>query len=140
MAAAAILIIEDDPLVRQFVELVLSQSGYNVSSVATGDLGLRALRQSKWDLILLDIQLPDMTGVDLLRLLRRYQRTKATVMMMTAKGDLATVREAMDAGADGYLVKPFTPDALTKRVESMLNPRPRIEAPAEPQPPTFDID
>ncbi len=139
MAAAAILIIEDDPLVRQFVELVLSQAGYNVSSVGTGELGLKALQTSKWDLVLLDIQLPDMTGVDLLRLLRRYQRVKATVMMMTAKGDLATVREAMDAGADGYLVKPFTPDALTKRVEAMLNPKPKDE-PAAPSPPSFDLD
>lgn len=52
------------------------------------------------------------------------QRVNATVMMMTAKGDLATVREAMDAGADGYLVKPFTPDVLTKRVAAMLNPKP----------------
>jgi CheY-like chemotaxis protein len=130
-SAAAILIIEDDPLVRQFVELVLSQAGYTISSVATGDLGLRALQQSKWDLVLLDIQLPDMTGVALLRLLRRYQRIKATVMMMTAKGDLATVREAMDAGANGYLVKPFTPDALTKRVEAMLAPKPKVEAPAD---------
>lgn len=138
--AAAILIIEDDPLVRQFVELVLSQTGYNVSSVATGELGLKALQQSKWDLVLLDIQLPDMTGVDLLRLLRRYQKIKATVMMMTAKGDLATVREAMEAGADGYLVKPFTPDALNKRVEAMLNPKPKEEAVAEPSPPSFDLD
>ncbi|MBC7668837.1 response regulator transcription factor [Caulobacter sp. DWR2-3-1b2] len=121
---AAVLIIEDDPLVRQYVELVLSQLGYNTSSVGTGELGLKALQNSKWDLVLLDIQLPDMTGVDLLRLLRRYQRVNAAVMMMTAKGDLATVREAMDAGADGYLVKPFTPDVLTKRVAAMLNPKP----------------
>lgn len=138
--APSVLIIEDDPLVRQFVELVLSQASYNVSSVGTGELGLKALQTSKWDLVLLDIQLPDMTGVDLLRLLRRYQRVKATVMMMTAKGDLATVRDAMDAGADGYLVKPFTPDALTKRVEAMLNPKPKDEAVPEPAPPSFDLD
>ena len=137
---AAILIIEDDPLVRQFVELVLGQAGYNVSSVGTGELGLKALQTSKWDLVLLDIQLPDMTGVDLLRLLRRYQRVKATVMMMTAKGDLATVREAMDAGANGYLVKPFTPDALALRVEAMLNPKPKSDAPAAPSPTSFNLD
>jgi DNA-binding response OmpR family regulator len=142
--SAAVLIIEDDPLVRQFVELVLSQAGYNVSSVATGELGIRALQQSRWDLVLLDIQLPDMTGVELLRLLRRYQKIKATVMMMTAKGDLATVRGAMDAGADGYLVKPFTPDDLTRRVEAMLNPKPKPEPepepPAKPTQSSFEID
>lgn len=138
--AAAVLIIEDDPLVRQFVELVLGQAGYNVSSVATGELGIRALQQSRWDLVLLDIQLPDMTGVELLRLLRRYQKIKATVMMMTAKGDLATVREAMDAGADGYLVKPFAPDDLIRRVEAMLNPKPKTETVPKPTSPSFEID
>ncbi|MBO9559618.1 MAG: response regulator transcription factor [Caulobacter sp.] len=138
--AAAVLIIEDDPLVRQFVELVLGQAGYNVSSVATGELGIRALQQSRWDLVLLDIQLPDMTGVELLRLLRRYQKIKATVMMMTAKGDVGTVRGAMEAGADGYLVKPFTPDDLTRRVEAMLNPKPKVEPPAKPEPSSFEID
>jgi two-component system OmpR family response regulator len=94
--------------------------------------------------VLLDIQLPDMTGVELLRLLRRYQKIKATVMMMTAKGDLATVRGAMDAGADGYLVKPFTPDDLTRRVEAMLNPKPKPEPepepPAKPTQSSFEID
>jgi len=138
--AAAILIIEDDPLVRQFVELVLAQAGYNVSSVGTGELGLKALQQSKWDLVLLDINLPDMTGVALLRLLRRYQRVKAPVMMMTAKGDLATVREAMEAGADGYLVKPFTPDALTKRVGAMLDPKPKVEAPPDLKSRDLEVD
>lgn len=140
MKTAAILIIEDDPLVRQFVELVLGQAGYNVSSVGTGELGLKALQTSKWDLVLLDIQLPDMTGVDLLRLLRRYQRVKATVMMMTAKGDVGTVREAMDAGADGYLVKPFAADALLKRVDAMLNPKPKDEPPAAPAGESFNLD
>jgi len=138
--AASILIIEDDPLVRQFVELVLGQAGYNVSSVATGELGLRSLQTSRWDLVLLDIQLPDMTGVALLRLLRRYQRVKATVMMMTAKGDVGTVREAMEAGADGYMVKPFTPEDLTRRVEAMLNPKPKAEPSPKPAPPSFEID
>jgi len=138
--AAAVLIIEDDPLVRQFVELVLGQAGYNVSSVATGELGIRALQQSRWDLVLLDIQLPDMTGVALLRLLRRYQKVKATVMMMTAKGDLGTVREAMDAGADGYLVKPFTPEDLTRRVDAMLNPKPKVEPAGKPEQSSFEID
>lgn len=140
MKTAAILIIEDDPLVRQFVELVLGQAGYNVSSVGTGELGLKALQTSKWDLVLLDIQLPDMTGVDLLRLLRRYQRVKAAVMMMTAKGDVGTVREAMDAGADGYLVKPFAADALLKRVDAMLNPKPKDEPPAAPAGESFNLD
>lgn len=121
-SSAAVLIIDDDPVVRQFVELVLGQAGYRVASAATAELGVQALQTSRWDLVLLDVHIPDMTGLDVLRLLRKYQRVKATVMMMTSAGDLGTVRKAMEAGADGYLVKPFGPQDLLKRVDAMLNP------------------
>lgn len=121
-ASAAVLVIDDDAVVRQFVELVLAQAGYSVSSVATAELGIKALQTARWDLVLLDINMPDMTGLEVLRLLRKYQKVKAAVMMMTARGDVTTVREAMSQGADGYLVKPFGPQDLLKRVEAMLNP------------------
>ncbi|WP_184719809.1 response regulator [Caulobacter sp.] len=58
--------IDDDPMIRQFVELVLHQAGYRVSSAATGAMGVEALQESRWDLILLDIELPDMTGLNVL--------------------------------------------------------------------------
>lgn len=121
-ASIPVLVIDDDPVVRQFVELVLAQAGYNVSSVATAELGIKALQTARWDLVLLDINIPDMNGLEVLRLLRKYQKVKASVMMMTARGDVSTVREAMETGADGYLVKPFGPQDLLKRVEAMLNP------------------
>ncbi|UAL11155.1 response regulator transcription factor [Caulobacter segnis] len=131
-ASHAVLVIDDDAIVRQFVELVLTQAGYNVSSVATGELGIKALQTARWDLVLLDINIPDMTGLDVLRLLRKYQKVKAAVMMMTARGDLSTVREAMESGADGYLVKPFGPKDLLKRVEAMLNPEKFRAVPKDP--------
>lgn len=119
-APAAVLVIDDDPVVRQFVELVLTQAGYSVSSATTGELGVKALQTSRWDLVLLDINIPGMTGLEVLRLLRKYQRVKAAVMMMTARGDMATVREAMDTGADGYLVKPFGLDEFLQKVRLHL--------------------
>jgi DNA-binding response OmpR family regulator len=139
MPAAAILVIDDDLVVRQFVELVLGQAGYNVASAATGEAGIKALQAGRWDLVLLDIQMPDMTGLQVLRLLRRYQRVKAAVMMMTAKGDVATVREALETGADGYLVKPFAPADLLKRVEAMLDPE-KYRAAAKETPPPLELD
>ena len=115
---AGILIIDDDPIVRQFVDLALVQRGYNASSVGTGELGLQALQTTRWDLVLLDIDMPDMTGLEVLRRLRRSHRVK--VMMMTAKGDVTTVRQALATGADGYIVKPFSAPDLLKRVGAML--------------------
>ena len=126
---SGILIIDDDPMVRQFVDLALVQRGYSATSEATGELGLRALQTNRWDLVLLDIDMPDMTGLEVLRLIRRSHRVK--VMMMTAKGDAATVREALANGADGYIVKPFSARDLLKRVDAMLQPaKPRLPADA----------
>jgi len=131
-ASIPVLVIDDDPVVRQFVELVLAQAGYNVSSVASAELGIKALQTARWDLVLLDINIPDMNGLEVLRLLRKYQKVKASVMMMTARGDVSTVREAMETGADGYLVKPFGPQDLLKRVEAMLNPEKFRAVPKDP--------
>lgn len=122
--AATVLIVDDDPLIRQFVELVLAQEGYNVSTVGSGELALKALQQAKWDLVLLDIEMPDMSGLDLLELLRKYQKRPVRVMMMTARRDAATVTNSMVIGADGYLIKPFVPEDLIKRVKSILNVKP----------------
>lgn len=139
-APQSVLVIDDDAVVRQFVELVLAQAGYNVSSAATAEMGVKALQTSRWDLVLLDINMPEMTGLEVLRLLRKYQRVKAAVMMMTARGDLATVRQAMDTGADGYLVKPFGPHDLLKRVEVMLNPEKHRAAQAKDERPSVELD
>jgi DNA-binding response OmpR family regulator len=139
-ASPAVLVIDDDAVVRQFVELVLAQAGYSVSSVATAELGIKALQTARWDLVLLDINMPDMTGLDVLRLLRRYQKVKAAVMMMTARGDVATVREALATGADGYLVKPFGPQDLLKRAEALLNPDKYRAPPRDEGPSVVELD
>ncbi len=138
-ASAAVLVIDDDAVVRQFAELVLAQAGYNVSSAATAELGMRALQASRWDLVLLDINMPGMTGLDVLRL-RKHQRLKAAVMMMTARDDAATVRQAMETGADGYMVKPFGPRDLLKRVDAMLNPEKFRAAPKDGGRPPLELD
>lgn len=124
VSQTAILVIDDDPLLRQYVELVLGQGGYSVSSVKSGALGLEALQQARWDLVLLDIEMPDMSGLDLLSLLRRYQKSPVKVMMMTARRDAETVTHSMVTGADGYLLKPFDPDGLLARVGVMLKAKP----------------
>jgi DNA-binding response OmpR family regulator len=134
-ASPTVLVIDDDPVVRQFVELVLSQAGYAVASAATAEMGIKSLQTSHWDLVLLDINMPEMSGLEVLRLLRKYQRVKASVMMMTSRSDAGAVREAMETGADGYMVKPFGPQDLLKRVAAVLNPEKFRAAPKDERPP-----
>jgi DNA-binding response OmpR family regulator len=124
-----ILIVDDDPVVRQFVELVLTQQGYKTSSAAASETALQVLGRESFHLVLLDINMPGMTGLDILRLMRsRPKRPK--ILMMTAHRDPATIMKAMQQGADGYLAKPFQPLDLIKRVETVLR------GPAPPKPAT----
>jgi DNA-binding response OmpR family regulator len=127
-----ILIVDDDPVVRQFVDLVLTQQGYKMSSAAASDTALQVLGRESFNLVLLDINMPGMTGFDILRLMRsRPKRPK--ILMMTAQRDPATIMKAMEQGADGYLAKPFKPQDLVKRVETALRGAPPPKpTPAKP--------
>jgi DNA-binding response OmpR family regulator len=142
--SASVLVIDDDSLVSQFVDLVLTQAGYQVSLASTPETGLKALQRTRWDLVLLDIQMPGMNGIHLLKMLRQYQRLKVPVIMMTSRGDIETVKTASHAGANGYVVKPFTPEGLLSRIEAVLGKRDRAST-RRPEPkasdePTYEID
>lgn len=140
----SILVIDDAPLIREVVDLVLSHAGHRVAAAPSGEIGLEALAHVRADLILLDIQMPGMSGLDMLRVLRQHRRLRTPVIMLTARGDIATVRQATKQGADGYIVKPFTPPNLVKRVNALLSGRaaPKAAPPPSPPtpPPTFEID
>jgi DNA-binding response OmpR family regulator len=118
----SVLVIDDDPIVRHFVDLVLTQAGYGVTTEHTGELGIEALKRTRWDLVLLDIQLPGMNGFEVLHSLRQYLKSKARVTMMTSAADAGTVLRALKAGANGYLVKPFSSAVLKRRVNLAIMP------------------
>lgn len=149
----SVLVIDDDPLIRDFVDLVLSQSGHRVSAAPNGTIGLEALSHVRADLVLLDIQMPGMSGLEMLRLMRKHRKLRTPVMMITARGDIDTVKLALNEGANGYIVKPFSAADLSKRVNALLANEPRAASPAPPpvstpaahpvaprQPDTFEID
>lgn len=117
-----ILVIDDDLLIRQVADLVLTQAGYTVATASTGESGLHLIERTRAQLVLLDIQMPDMTGLAVLNVLRRHRRNKVPVMMLTARGDIETVKAALSAGANGYMVKPFKADDLLRRVQAALKP------------------
>jgi DNA-binding response OmpR family regulator len=127
-----ILIVDDDPMIRHFVDLVLTQQGYKAVTAAASDTAMQLLGRESFALVLLDINMPGMTGLDVLRLMRaRPGRPK--ILMMTAHRDPVTIMKALEQGADGYLAKPFKPQDLLKRIETILR-GPAPQKPADPKP------
>lgn len=115
---SSILIIEDDPDIRRLVAGVLARAGYEVHSEATALDGLGVAMRSKFDLIVLDLGLPDLDGGELLRMLRSV--TEVPVIIATARADDAEAARLLDAGADDHLVKPFSTQQLEARVRAVL--------------------
>jgi two-component system response regulator VanR len=113
-----ILVIEDDPHIRDMVGKFLVREGYSVDTCSDGSAGLEQLYNKSYHLILLDVMLPGMNGQELLKALRRTQDTP--VLMMTALGDEDNQLLAFSNEVDDYVVKPFSLPILMKRVETLL--------------------
>jgi len=103
----SIMIIDDDPLIRKTLSTHLAKQGFEVLPAESGEEGLRRLAEADPDLILLDIRLPDIDGLEVLRRIRQSDKKKVTVVIMTAYDDMKTTVEAIKLGAFEYLVKPL---------------------------------
>ncbi|HEX4223371.1 MAG TPA: response regulator transcription factor [Pseudonocardiaceae bacterium] len=119
---AAILLIEDDPMVRRGLQLALSRHGHEVRAAATGEDGLAQLRQSIPDLVVLDLMLPGIDGFEVCRQIRA--NSAVPVIMLTARGDDFDVVGGLEAGADDYVVKPAQPTVLDARIRAVLRRTP----------------
>ena len=111
---ATILLVEDDPHVRLFLRAALANQGYHVSEADTGQLALSTILGHMPDLILLDLGLPDMDGLTILRRVREW--SQVPVVVLTARGQESSKVEAFNAGADDYLTKPFGVPELLARI------------------------
>ena len=114
-----ILLVEDEVKLARFVELELTSEGYRVSVAHDGLSGLTLAREETPDLLILDWLLPGMTGVEICRRLRQTGN-KAPVIFLTAKDEVSDRIEGLDAGADDYMVKPFSIEELLARVRAHL--------------------
>ncbi|MBG0848456.1 heavy metal response regulator transcription factor [Pseudomonas sp. MDMC216] len=122
-----ILIVEDEPKTAEYLHQGLSESGYVVDKAATGVDGLHLVRQHTYDLVVLDVNLPEIDGWGVLEHIRSNSSTR--VIMLTARGRLVDKIKGLDLGADDYLVKPFEFPELLARIRTLLRRSEQIPVP-----------
>lgn len=122
MAGRRILVVEDDPAIRRVVVLALKSSGYtDLIEVGTGDVVMETAYRERPDLVLLDIMLPGRDGISVCRELRANPETSSVaIVILTAKGEEHDIVAGLDAGANDYVVKPFSKEVLLARIRAAL--------------------
>ncbi len=113
-----ILVIDDDPALAEMLTIVLRNEGFDSAVVGDGTAALTAAREFRPDLVLLDLMLPGMNGIDVCRVLRAD--SSVPIVMLTAKSDTVDVVLGLESGADDYVIKPFKPKELVARVRARL--------------------
>jgi two-component system phosphate regulon response regulator PhoB len=116
----SVLVVDDDPIILDVVEMVLRGRGLDVDTRSSGRDGVLAAHDHHPDCAVVDVSMPDMSGLDVCRALREDQTTSdIPIILLTGRGQWLDVASGFDAGADDYLVKPFTPQDLLTRVEAL---------------------
>ena len=116
-----ILVVDDSEVVRKLVQYQLSDAGYTVLMAADGATGLKMVKDNKPDLVILDVQMPEMDGYEVCRRLRQIHGLSHTpVIMVTSLSNIASMQAGFEAGADDYITKPFKPAELQMRVNAIL--------------------
>jgi two-component system phosphate regulon response regulator PhoB len=133
MSKERVLVIEDEPDILEMIRYNLDREGYRVSAVVNGEDGFERAQQDAPDLVLLDLMLPGLDGLEICRRLKGDPVTRGIpIIMVTAKGDESDVVLGLGLGADDYVSKPFSPKELVARVKAVLRRSPlREEAAAE---------
>jgi CheY-like chemotaxis protein len=128
---ARILVVDDEPLVRELLSTVLADAGHDTSSCANGEEGLTRLRAERYAIAIVDRNMPRMSGLEMLAEMRRDESLKGVkVIVCTGAGMLADAEDAIQAGADDYVVKPLEIARLLEKVDKLA-----AKAAAEPPPP-----
>ena len=125
-----VLVVDDEPQIRRALRLVLRANGYDVAEVGTGEGALDALVIQPFDLMILDLMLPDVDGVEVCRRLREWSRLP--VVVLSAHGEEEVKVRALDEGADDYVTKPFSAPELLARMRSAMRRASVNTAPSEP--------
>src|SRR5580700_10566365 len=122
MSKGSILVVDDESEIREGLELLLNTEGYSTSSAESGEAGLAMIEETPFDLVLLDVSLPDRNGLDLLREIRRRD-PNLSVVLITAYGSIDMARAAFKSGAQDYITKPWSNDELLIQVAQAVEGR-----------------
>lgn len=121
MAAPTVLVVEDDLTILQLLEVNFEMEGFIVLRAEDGEQGLKVAQESRPDVIVSDVMMPKLSGLELVRALKGADATASIpVVLLSAKAQGADVRGGLEAGADGYVTKPFEPLDLIDRVNALL--------------------
>ena len=122
MKPARVLVVDDDRFLRKALTYVLCRHGYEVIEASDGEEGLAAIRESRPDLVYLDVVMPKIDGFEVTRLVRKDDELKGTrIVLLTAMGQDTDRAKGEEAGADDFLTKPFSPSNIIKRTRIMLD-------------------
>ena len=124
-----LLIIEDEPELVRVLRSYLEQAGYNVLSALRGDTGLTTWEDKHPDLVILDLNLPGMDGLELAHHIRRNETRRTPILMLTARADEVDQLVGLEVGADDYITKPFSPRIVVARVNALLRRADSIKSP-----------
>jgi two-component system, OmpR family, KDP operon response regulator KdpE len=132
MSTGRILVIDDDPQIRRAMRTTLTARGYEVGEARTGEDGLEELRSNAYDLVLLDVNMPGMGGLETCRIIR--STSEVAIIMLTVSNTERDKVHALDAGADDYITKPFSMPELLARIRASLRRLPQPPGRADLQP------
>lgn len=123
-----ILVVDDEKDILELIEYNLSKNGYRVKTVTTGEEALELIKEEDYDLIILDLMLPGVDGLDICRMIKAdKKRASIPVIMVTAKSEEADKVAGLEIGADYYITKPFSPREMLAIVKATLRRKPRIQ-------------
>jgi two-component system KDP operon response regulator KdpE len=128
MSAARILVIDDDPQIRRVMRVTLTGQGYEVDDVKSGDAALERLRAERFDLVLLDVNMPGEDGLETCRVIR--SQSEIAIIMLTVRDREEDKVAALDAGADDYVTKPYNAPELLARIRAALRRTPWTHGPS----------
>jgi two-component system, OmpR family, KDP operon response regulator KdpE len=132
MSSGKVLVIDDDPQIRRVMRSTLTAHGYQVNDARSGEEGLQELRNSSYDLVLLDMNMPGIGGMEACRLIR--SGSDAAIIMLTVNNTERQKVDALDAGADDYITKPFSTPELLARIRASLRRLPQLPTHSDLQP------